>query len=168
MSLWRPFWVSVVALAASIYLVQRYGEVSVDPDRVVIERVNLLRGAVKDMHQGHTGYGDSVFPKGNAMSRKLIAADVVPDGLVPSGDSILGERSEVVSVDGDSNTFWIVYPGVSYGACVAATSQTDMKWLGLVVNGGSFISTEGESQGSVRAAQLCRERSGNVIAWRSN
>jgi hypothetical protein len=157
-----------VILVVSIFGVSQYGGVHADPDRLVLERVSSLRAAIRDMHQGRNGYGDSVFPRGNALSRKLIAADVVPHGLRPSGDSMLSESDGVVSVDGDASSFWIVYPGMSYGACLVATTGTDMRWLGIVVNGGSFISTEGESKGSARAAQFCRERSGNVIAWRSN
>lgn len=136
-------------------------------DLTVGEHAVALRNLVRTISAGSGRYGEAVFPRGDAISKDVIATGKTPDGLTGSGESLFSVNGGQVRIDGDAESFWIVYAGVSYSACVEAASGTDSDWMGISVNGGPLLGTGSRRAGPVNAAMRCREDRSNSIVWRA-
>ena len=136
-------------------------------DLVVGEHAVALRSLVRGISAGAGKYGEAVFPRGDALSKVVIATGSTPEGLRGSGESLFSVHGGQVRIDGDADTFWIAYAGVPYSTCIAAASNTDTDWIGISVNDGPLLGTGSRRAGPVRAAMRCREGESNLIVWRA-
>lgn len=136
-------------------------------DLAVGEHAVALRNLVRSISAGSGRYGEAVFPRGDALSKNVIATGATPEGLAGSGESLFSVHGGQVRIDGDAESFWIVYAGVSHSACVLAASGTDTDWIGISVNAGPLLGTGSRRAGPVNAAMRCREDRPNSIVWRA-